>query len=150
MAELAQYQQQPFTTVKRLPARSTYDRATVHSILDESVLCNVSYVGEDGFNSLTSLTFRFPITVPTGYARDGESLIFHGHASAGFIRHIQRGETICVSITLLDGFVMARSLFHSSMNYRCVLAVHATICLTCLDRLPPLVRVSLWKTRLKK
>eukprot|EP00048_Salpingoeca_helianthica_P017559 m.237830 g.237830 ORF g.237830 m.237830 type:complete len:277 (-) comp21426_c0_seq1:28-858(-) len=112
MAEEANYDQQQRTTIHRLPQRASYDKPLIHSILDEGFVCHVSYLSDEGI----------PVTVPTGYARDGDSLVFHGHASGGFMKHFARGDTLCVSVTLLDGLVMARSLFHSSMNYRAVVA----------------------------
>lgn len=97
------------TQVKRLPNRGAYDSETVYNILDEAFLCHVGFV-VDGQ----------PFVIPTGYARVGEMLYIHGSAASRMLRTLSEGVQVCVTVTLLDGLVLARSAFHHSMNYRSV------------------------------
>jgi hypothetical protein len=97
----------PRTTVRRLPDRARYDRDTVESILDEGLVCHVGFV--DGGQ---------PFVVPSAYARRGDRLIIHGSAASRMIKVLAAGAPACVTVTLLDGLVLARSGFHHSMNYR--------------------------------
>jgi nitroimidazol reductase NimA-like FMN-containing flavoprotein (pyridoxamine 5'-phosphate oxidase superfamily) len=97
------------TTVKRLPKRAAYDRATIHSILDEGLICHVSF----------SVAGQ-PNVVPTIYVRVGESIYLHGSPASRMLQVVRRGEEVCVAVTLVDGLVLARSAFHHSMNYRSV------------------------------
>src|ERR671918_335033 len=101
------YQRTERTRARRLPERAAYDRATVHAILDEGFICHVGFV-VDGQ----------PFVVPTGYARVGETVFLHG--STGSRLGLRPGMDVCVTVTLLDGLVLARSAFHHSMNYRSV------------------------------
>lgn len=94
-------------TVKRLPKRGDYDRATIYPIIDSALVCHVGFV-IDGQ----------PYVIPTIHARRDDSLIMHGSAASRMFEHIASGEQICVTITHVDGLVLARSTFHSSMNYR--------------------------------
>lgn len=107
------YQQTERTRVRRLPERAAYDRDTVHAILDEGFICHVGFV-VDGR----------PFVIPTGYARAGETLYLHG--STGSRLGLRPGMNVCVTVTLLDGLVLARSAFHHSMNYRSVMAIGRT------------------------
>jgi len=107
------YQRTERTRVRRLPERATYDRATVHAILDEGFLCHVGLV-VDGQ----------PYVTPTGYARIGDTLFLHG--STGSRLGLRPGMDVCVTVTLVDGLVLARSAFHHSMNYRSVMAIGRT------------------------
>src|SRR5262245_24167075 len=104
--------QSPRTTLKRLPQRGDYDRATVHAILDEGLVCHVGFA-VDGQ----------PYVVPTAYARVGDLLYLHGSAASRMLRALSEGIPICVTVTLLDGLVLARSAFHHSMNYRSVIVL---------------------------
>ena len=97
------------TTVKRLPKRGVYDREVVYSILDEGFVCHVGFA-VDGR----------PFVIPTGYARDDDQLYVHGSQISRMLRTLASGIDVCVTVTLLDGLVMARSAFHHSMNYRSV------------------------------
>ena len=97
------------TRVKRLPKRGVYDRETVYSILDEALICNVAFCIEGR-----------PVAIPTGYGRVGETLYIHGSAASRMLRTLEKGVDVCISVTLLDGLVLARSAFHHSMNYRSV------------------------------
>jgi nitroimidazol reductase NimA-like FMN-containing flavoprotein (pyridoxamine 5'-phosphate oxidase superfamily) len=105
------YSPTPRTQVHRIPARGSYDRALVHSIIDEALICHVGFVGDDGQ----------PIVIPTIHARVDEQLVFHG-AKASRLLAAMAGR-ISVTITLVDGLVLARSLFHHSMNYRSVVVL---------------------------
>jgi nitroimidazol reductase NimA-like FMN-containing flavoprotein (pyridoxamine 5'-phosphate oxidase superfamily) len=107
------YQQTERTRLRRLPERAAYDRATVHAILDEGFLCHVGFVAGGQ-----------PYVIPTGYARVGETIYLHG--STGSRLGLRPGMDVCVTVTLLDGLVLARSAFHHSMNYRSVMALGRT------------------------
>jgi Predicted flavin-nucleotide-binding protein len=97
------------TTLKRLPERGAYGRNTIYKILDEGLVCHVGFVvnGE-------------PIVIPMAYARAGNMLYIHGSVASRILRVLARGIPVCVTVTLLDGLVLARSAFHHSMNYRSV------------------------------
>ena len=101
--------QTPRTTLKRLPQRGSYDRGVINRILDESFICHVGF----------ALNGR-PFVIPTGYARVGDSLIIHGSQASRMLRTLGQGIDVCVTVTLIDGLVLARSAFHHSMNYRSV------------------------------
>jgi uncharacterized protein len=101
------------TRLRRLPERGSYDTDTVHAILDEGFVCHVGFV-LDGH----------PFVIPTGYARVGETLYLHG--STGSRLGLRPDMDICVTVTLLDGLVLARSAFHHSMNYRSVVVLGRT------------------------
>ena len=107
------YQPTGRTTLRRLPERAHYDRETVHSILDEGFICHVGFV-VDGQ----------PYSLPTGYARIGETLYLHG--STGSRLGLRPGMDVCVTVTLLDGIVLARSAFHHSFQYRSVMVLGRT------------------------
>ncbi|MCP3992475.1 MAG: pyridoxamine 5'-phosphate oxidase family protein [Actinomycetia bacterium] len=96
------------TTIKRVSERAAYDRETVYSILDDSYLCHVGVVVDD-----------LPIVLPTLYARLDDHLLLHGSPASRLLRTAKKQE-ICVTVTLVDGFVLARSALHHSMNYRSV------------------------------
>lgn len=98
------------TKLKRLPKRGHFDRETVYTILDEGFICHVGFV-LDGQ----------PFVIPTGYARAGDKLYIHGSQASRMLRNLAGGVDACVTVTLLDGLVLARSAFHHSMNYRSVL-----------------------------
>ena len=97
------------TTLKRLPQRGHYDRELIDQILDEGFICHVGFV-VDGQ----------PFVIPTGYARAGDSLIIHGSQASRMLRTLGQGIDVCVTVTLIDGLVLARSAFHHSMNYRSI------------------------------
>jgi hypothetical protein len=101
-------------TVRRLPERARYDRETVSSILDEGLVCHVGFV--DGGQ---------PFVIPAAYARWGDRLVVHGSAASRMMKVLAAGAPACVTVTLLDGLVLARSGFHHSMNYRSVVVVGA-------------------------
>lgn len=97
------------TRVRRLPKRGAYDRETIHAILDEALLCHVGFVVDGA-----------PVVIPTIHWRQGDMLYFHGSAASRMLRTLRDGVDACVTVTLLDGLVLARSAFHHSMNYRSV------------------------------
>ena len=99
----------PRTRVVREPQRAVYDRDAVNRILDEGFLCHVGFV-VDGQ----------PLVIPTSYGRDGSVLYIHGSAASRMLRNLDQGIAVCVTVTLLDGLVLARSVFNHSMNYRSV------------------------------
>ena len=95
------------TRVRRVPARGVYDRAAIYAILDEAFVCHVAFA-VDGQ----------PYAMPTGYARLGDALYVHGSAASRMVRQLSAGVDVCVTVTIVDGLVLARSAFHHSMNYR--------------------------------
>lgn len=103
------YTPTPRTRVKRLNKRAVYDKARVHEILDEGFLCHVGFVRSGQ-----------PFVIPTLYARSGETLYIHGSGVSGMLKRLAEGVEVCVTVTLVDGYVLARSAFHHSMNYRSV------------------------------
>ena len=97
------------TRVNRLPKRGDYSQKTIYAILDAGFLCHAGFV-VDGQ----------PYVIPTGYGRAGDTLYLHGSAASRMLRTLAGGVDVCVTVTLLDGIVLARSAFHHSMNYRSV------------------------------
>jgi nitroimidazol reductase NimA-like FMN-containing flavoprotein (pyridoxamine 5'-phosphate oxidase superfamily) len=97
------------TAVRRLDERGAYDRTTIDAILDEALVCHVGFVA-DGF----------PSVIPTLHVRSGDTLYLHGSPASRMLRSMRRDEEVCVTVTLIDGIVLARAPFHSSMNYRSV------------------------------
>jgi hypothetical protein len=100
------------TTLKRLPKRGVFERETIYKILDEAFICHVGFV-VDGQ----------PFVIPTGYARVENTLYIHGSAASRMLRALATGIEVCVTVTLLDGLVLARSAFHHSVNYRSVVVL---------------------------
>jgi len=99
----------PRTEVRRLPERGSYDPELIRSILDEALICHVGFVHEGA-----------PVVIPTIHARLGDTLYLHGSPASRMLRSMRSGEEICVTVTLVDGLVVARAAFHNSMNYRSV------------------------------
>jgi len=95
--------------VRRLAERGRYDRAAVDAILDEGFVCHMGWAGENG-----------PVVIPTAYCRVGDHLYLHGAPANATLRHASPGVPVCVTVTLVDGLVLARSAFHHSINYRSV------------------------------
>lgn len=95
--------------VKRRPKRGSYDRSVIYKIIDEALICHVGFVQDDQ-----------PFVIPTIHARIDDNIILHGSRVSRFLKHIGSGNEVCVTITILDGIVLARSVFHHSMNYRSV------------------------------
>jgi len=99
----------PRTRIVREPQRAVYDRDAVNQILDEAFLCHVGFL-VDGQ----------PFVIPTSFGRDGDVLYIHGSSASRMLRNLDQGVPVCITITLLDGLVLARSVFNHSMNYRSV------------------------------
>ncbi len=95
------------TTVKRLAKRGVYDRETVYAILDEALICHAGFVLDGA-----------PVVIPTIHWRHEDTLYLHGSAASRMLRSLRDGVEACVTVTLVDGLVIARSAFHHSMNYR--------------------------------
>jgi len=102
----------PRTTLRRLPARGHFDRATVNAILDEALVCHVGFVSDGQ-----------PFVIPTIHARVGDHVFVHGSAASRMLKTLQGGLPVCLTVTLVDGLVLARSAFHHSMNYRSVVVL---------------------------
>ena len=96
------------TRVRRLPEKEVRDAAVLHAVLDAGLVAHVALVDEDGQ----------PYVVPVAYARDGERVLFHGSTGSRLFRALAAGQPTCLTVTLLDGLVLARSTFESSMHYR--------------------------------
>jgi uncharacterized protein len=97
------------TRLVREADRAVYDRAASYKILDEGFICHVGFVADGQ-----------PFVIPTGYSRVGDNFYFHGSAASRMLRRVDEGVPVCVTVTLLDGLVLARSIFNHSMNYRSV------------------------------
>ncbi len=102
----------PRTRVRRHPERGVYDRAAIEAILDEAAICHVGFV-HDGA----------PVVIPTIHARIGDALYLHGSAASRMMRTLAAGAEVCVTATILDGLVLARSVANHSMNYRSVVVL---------------------------
>ena len=100
------------TTVRRAPDRGRYDREFVHQILDEALICHIGFA-VDGQ----------PFVIPTIHARVDETLYIHGSVGSRMMKVAASGDPLCVTVTILDGLVMARSAFHHSMNYRSAVVI---------------------------
>lgn len=109
---MVSYQPNQRTRVTRLPKRAVYDKAQVHAILDEGFFCHVGFTVDDQ-----------PYVIPTGYVRAGEKLYIHGSAASRMLRTLDQDIKVCVTVTLVDGLVLARSSFHHSVNYRSVVVL---------------------------
>ena len=94
--------------VKRLPKRAAYDKESVYEVVDAALICHVGMVVEGGR----------PVVIPTIHARQGDNILLHGASTSRMLNHVGAGHNICITITHLDGLVLARSVFHHSMNYR--------------------------------
>src|SRR5436309_13469664 len=104
------------TRVTREPHRGIYDRAIAYQILDEGFICHVGFVIDNQ-----------PFVIPTGYGRAGDNLYIHGSAASRMLRNLDQGVPVCVTVTLLDGLVLARSIFNQSMNYRSVVVLGTAV-----------------------
>ena len=103
------YTPTPRTRLVREADRAVYDRESAYRILDEGFLCHVGFVADGQ-----------PFVIPTSYGRKGDSLFIHGSAASRMLRNVKEGIPVCITVTLLDGLVLARSIFNHSMNYRSV------------------------------
>ena len=109
MANSGEAFQTPRSSVRRKRERARYDRAAINSILDEALVCHVGFI--DGAH---------PVVLPMAYGRRGDVLYLHGAAGNAMLRALGTGDDVCVTVTLVDGVVLARSQFHHSINYRSV------------------------------
>jgi len=100
------------TRVVREPQRGIYDREAINKILDEGFICHVGFTFDGQ-----------PYVIPTMFARIGDAIYFHGSAASRMLRNASTGIPVCVTVTLVDGLVLARSVFNHSMNYRSVVAL---------------------------
>ncbi len=97
------------TRIRRLPEKAVDERRVIYSILDEGYVCHVAYLRDDR-----------PVVIPTLHVRDEETILLHGSTSSGIASAARRGSPLSVAVTLVDGLVVARSAFESSVNYRSV------------------------------
>lgn len=105
------------TRIVREANRAVYDREVIYRILDEAFVCHVGFLVDSQ-----------PFVIPTMFARVGDFVYFHGSAASRMLRGLSSGSPVCLTVTLLDGVVLARSVFNHSMNYRSVVALgHATL-----------------------
>ncbi len=104
------------TRVVREPHRGVYDRAAAYQILDEGFICHVGFAADGQ-----------PFVIPTAYGRAGDNLYIHGSAASRMLRNLDRGVPACVTVTLLEGLVLARSIFNHSMNYRSVVVLGTAV-----------------------
>lgn len=95
--------------IKRLPKRGHYDSETIYKILDEALICHVGFVEN-----------KVPFVIPINFARMGDEIVLHGAKASRLLKHIEAGRQVCIEATIVDGLVLARSVFHSSVNYRSV------------------------------
>ena len=95
--------------INRILARGHYDLKTIYEIIDEAKYCHISFIQDD-----------YPFIIPTIHARIDDTLFFHGSKSSRMLNHIAHGNPVCIAMTIFDGLVLARSIFHHSMNYRSV------------------------------
>jgi len=104
------------TRIVREPERAVYDRAAAYRILDEGFICHVGFVADGQ-----------PYVIPTSYGRKDDNLYIHGSAASRMLRNLDQGIPVCVTVTLLDGLVLARSIFNHSMNYRSVVVLGTAV-----------------------
>jgi nitroimidazol reductase NimA-like FMN-containing flavoprotein (pyridoxamine 5'-phosphate oxidase superfamily) len=97
--------------VRRLPARASHERETVHAILDAALVCHLGFVADEQ-----------PFVIPTLHARVGDEVLVHGSSMSRTLEALAGGVDVCLTVTLIDGLVLARSAFHHSVNYRSVTA----------------------------
>jgi nitroimidazol reductase NimA-like FMN-containing flavoprotein (pyridoxamine 5'-phosphate oxidase superfamily) len=98
------------TTVRRLAKRGSYDRALIYEVLDSALICHVGFAVDGS-----------PFVIPTIHVRIGDRLYFHGSPASRMLKALAQGVEVCVTVTIVDGLVLARSAFHHSMNYRSVM-----------------------------
>jgi nitroimidazol reductase NimA-like FMN-containing flavoprotein (pyridoxamine 5'-phosphate oxidase superfamily) len=107
------------TKLRRIPKRGHFDRETINAILDEAFICHVGFVAGGQ-----------PYVIPTGFARRGDTLLIHGSSASRMLRNLAEGIDVCVTVTILDGLVLARSAFNHSMNYRSVVVLGKATAIT--------------------
>ncbi|MCM0674961.1 pyridoxamine 5'-phosphate oxidase family protein [Micromonospora phytophila] len=121
----------PRTRVRRLPELAVHDRAALHAVLDAGRIGHLAIA--DGVQ---------PYALPVAYARDGDRVLLHGSTGSRLFRHLAAGAPACLTVTLLDGLVLARSAFASSMNYRCAMVLGELTALDGGEKLTALERIS--------
>ena len=104
---MSEFPKTDLNTVRRLPKRGHYDRDVIYPIVDEALICHVGFSVEGQ-----------PFVMPTIHTRSGDTIYLHGAIANRMLNHINAGNSVCVSVTHVDGIVFARSVFHHSMNYR--------------------------------
>jgi nitroimidazol reductase NimA-like FMN-containing flavoprotein (pyridoxamine 5'-phosphate oxidase superfamily) len=106
---MAEFPKTDKTEITRLPKRGVYDKDVIYSILDEALFCTLAYTSDGQ-----------PFQIPTGFGRIGNTVYVHGSVGSHYMREMATGIPVCISATLIDGLVLARSAFHHSVNYRSV------------------------------
>ena len=104
---MSEFERTELNRVRRVPARGVYDRATIYPIVDAALICHVGLVEEGQ-----------PIVIPTLHARRGDEILLHGATTSRLMRYAASGAPLCITVTHVDGLVLARSVFHHSANYR--------------------------------
>jgi nitroimidazol reductase NimA-like FMN-containing flavoprotein (pyridoxamine 5'-phosphate oxidase superfamily) len=110
--------------VRRKPERASYERAAANAILDEAIVCHLGFTDDAGR----------PVVIPTTFARDGDVLYIHGSPASRTLRSLAKGLPVCLTVTLVDGLVLAKSAFHHSNNYRSVVVFGEAAAVTDVDR----------------
>ena len=106
---MTQYNKTEKNRIRRLPQRGHYDRETIYQILDEALICHVGFVQDNQ-----------PYVIPINFARVEDTIVLHGAKASRLLKHVEAGHPVCVEATIVDGLVLARSVFHHSVNYRSV------------------------------
>lgn len=106
---MSQFPKTEKNRIKRLPKRGHYDRETIYQILDEALICHVGFVEK-----------KQPYVIPINFARVDDEIVFHGAKASRLLDHIEAGNPVCIEATIVDGLVLARAVFHHSVNYRSV------------------------------
>jgi len=106
---MAEFQQTKKNRVKRHPERGAYDKESIYQIIDEALICHVAFIEEDE-----------PFVIPTLHARHDDWILLHGASSSRLMRHLESGRRVTLAFSLVDGLVLARSVFSHSINYRSV------------------------------
>ena len=106
---MSEFDRDDLNRVRRLAKRATYDRETVYGIFDAAPICHVAFVQDEQ-----------PVVIPTIHGRIGDQVFLHGAVASRLLKHVAAGHPLSITATLVDGLVLARSLFHHSMNYRSV------------------------------
>jgi len=106
---MAKFTKTTKTRINRLPKRGNYERETIYRILDEALICHIGFVAN-----------RQPYVIPINFARVDDTIVLHGAKASRLLKHVEAGNSVCVEVTIVDGLVLARSVFHHSVNYRSV------------------------------
>ncbi len=104
---MTEFPQTAQNRVRRMPTRGAYDTATIYPIVDEALICHVGLIEAEQ-----------PVVIPTLHARDGDQILLHGATTSRLLRYAATGAPLCITVTHVDGLVLARSIFHHSINYR--------------------------------